>query len=108
VVAEVGRSVLRSTDLSRHPVVTQLRALLSERAWSDWFLTSLEPHERYSIGLISAPVFDTQRLPRFSVALHLNGQELTGARALEIGAAWRDEARRVTKVIGGEPPNLDT
>jgi DNA-binding IclR family transcriptional regulator len=108
VVAEVGRSILSSTDPSLHPVVTQLQALLSERAWSDWFLTNPDPHERYSIGLISAPIFDAQRFPRFSVALHLNGQEVSGARAMEIGASWRDEAQRVTEILGGEPPNLHT
>jgi DNA-binding IclR family transcriptional regulator len=106
VVSEVEKSVLGDTDLSLHPVLTTLRTLLSEPDWSNWFLAKPKPEETYSVGLITAPVFDASRHPRFSVALHFNGRSLTGARATEIAASLRDETLRLTKLLGGVPPDL--
>jgi DNA-binding IclR family transcriptional regulator len=73
-------------------------------ARSDYDLPTVEPTQKYELGMASAPVFDADR--RVLVAITASGFSpgLTGREVLDIGERVRACATVVTKQTRGRLP----
>jgi DNA-binding IclR family transcriptional regulator len=74
-------------------------------ASSEYNFVEVDPGRSYSIGSLSAPVFDRSGEPVLALTLFGLPGALSGAAILELGERLLEAANAVTVAVGGVPPS---